>query len=391
MNRSLQGLALATGLLGLAATTQAAVWSNKNQWNDQWESRFGAWVSKSFSGDIFLKGKYAGLKHDCADAVYFARLIFAYENALPFVMQDPSSPGRLISNDTTAFDHQPQGQRLRSFMNFIGNQASSNTMMQDTYPVRLDRQWFRPGVVAALPRHYKSGAEQPGHDQIVTRVDNTGVVHYLKSTVPAKVQRLEYTTLSSFIPSSGGGSFRYWKQPQHYGKSDSSLPGYGTDQYRLRNDNEGIYNDELQNKLAVAEEGKNQKLGRLSKEICAQIKQRVPSVAEALQFKNKIGSRCMNYEEFDAYSTPSRDSKIKKALHYLVYTATGSETGRIDQAAKHLNQACGSIQYLPGKQITAAKFAERLLAGMVSSDPNQPAGARWGDQNPVDQGCKQFY
>lgn len=378
-------------MLGIVTNAEAAVWTNKHQWNDQWESRFGNWISKSFTGDIFLKGKYSGIRHDCADAVYFARLIFAYENQLPFVMQDPHNARSLITNDTSKFDHLPQGQRLRPFMNYIGNIASSNTMMQDTYPVRLDRKWFRPGVVAALPRHYQGGAEQPGHDQIVTRVDQTGVVHYLKSTVPAKVQRLEYTTLSSFIPSSGKGSFRYWKQPQHYGKPESSLPGYGTDQYRLRKTNEGIYNDELQKKLALSTEGKNQKLGRLSKEICAQIKQRVPSVNEAIQFKKKIGSRCMNYEEFDAYSTPSRDSKIKKALQYLVYSATGSERGQLGQAAGHLNQVCGSIQYLPGKQITAAKFAERLLAGKVSSDPNQPAAARWGDQDPVKQGCKQFY
>ncbi len=373
-------------LLFASLNLQAAVWTNQNAWNDTWEQRYSDWVAKQFTADLFTKGKYAGIKHDCADAVYYARLIFAYENQLPFAALNGE-----LSNSTNAFDQYGPKQRLRRFIDDVGNRVSSVTIMRDTYPVTVSREWFRPGVVAALPRRQKDGNEQPGHDQIVTKVERNGVIHYLKSTVPAKVQPLEHTTLISFVPERSGGSFRWWKQPGQFGKRDSSLPGYGTDQYRLRGDSEGIYADELQKKLALVEESRDDKLSRLSGEICHQVKQRVPIVDEAVAFKRKIGNRCMNYEEYDAYSTPSRDGKIKKALAHLLLSATGSEQGEISSVAKYLNQACGRIEYLPGKKITAAKFSERLIAGQASYDPNQTAAVRWGDADEKPLGCKKFY
>jgi hypothetical protein len=381
---------LAALLLIPLAESQAAVWPSQHQWNEDWENRFGQWLSRDFTGNIFTTGKYAGTQQDCADAVYFARLVFAYENKLPFVIGDPKGGGT-ISSETSAFDNLPPPKRFRRFMDQVGNSVSTNTMMNDTYPIALNRDWFRPGVVAALPRTFKGGTEQPGHDQIVTKVERNGVIHYLKSTVPAKVHKLEHTTLIAFVPTSSGGSFRYWKQPQHYGRAESSLPGYSTEQYSLKGDNEAEYADQLQKRLALVDETKDERLSRLSKEICHQVEQRVPIVDEAWTFKKKIGSRCMTYEEFDSYSTPSRDTKIKKALQYLLLSATGSEQGDANSVAKYLSQACGSIQYLPGKQITAVKFAERLMAGQVSSDPNQPPSVRWGDEDTKDLGCKQYY
>ncbi len=370
------------------SAAQADVWVSRNQWNDQWESRFSRWMETSFKGDIYTRGKYAGTRQDCADAVYFARLIFAYENKLPFVIDDPQDRGSgTISNSTDQFNHLSEKRRLRSFMNYVGGMVSTVTLMRDTYPIKLNRKWFKPGVVAALPRHYSDGSEQPGHGQIVTRVEKNGVIHYLKSTVPAKVHTLKHTTLNSFVPAPRKGSFRYWKQPKHYGRRESSLPGYGTEQYRLG----GVFADELQKKVALVDETRDQKLSRLAGEVCTQVKERVPIVDEAWAFKKKIGSRCMNYDEFDSYSTPSRDGKIKKALKYLLLTGTGNEDGEVKTVAKYLNKACGSIEYLPGKKITAAKFSQRLMAGKVSSDPNQPPGVRWGDIEPKRQGCKQFY
>jgi hypothetical protein len=292
----------------------------------------------------------------------------------------------------SAFDDQPPAKRLRRFINLVGGQVSTNTLMRDTYPVALNRQSFRSGVVAALPRIYKREAdgsltESSGHGQFVTKVEQNGVIHYLKSTVPAKVQELVPTTLNSFVPAADGGSFRYWKQPQHYGRRESSLPGYGTEQYNLG----GLFADELQRRIAVVEESRDERLSRLSGEVCSQVEHRVPIVDEAWAFKKKIGSRCMSYEEFDAYSTPSRDHKIQQALQYLVYSATGSETGPVDTVAQYLDKACGRIGYLPGKAITAAKFAQRLMEGKVSSDPNQPPSVRWGDEEVQALGCKQYY
>lgn len=413
-------------LLGITLPTTAAIWDNRNQWNDGWEDRYSQWVKTNYQRTFFTQGKYANMPHDCADSVYFARLVFAYEHRLPFKILDPRYPERdkliaanpemfaenagkspyatiqeYISNDFTYYDELPEADRLRKFMLFVGDVVGTNSLMNDTYPILLDRRWFRPGVVAALPRlesklsnsffqnepSYGAANESAGHAQIVTDLDQYGVVHYLKSTVPAKIQEFKHTTLNSFVPSAKGGSFRWWRQPQQYGVAEERLPGYGIDQYQLS----GVFEDALQKKLAMTQEGDDQRFLRLADEVCQQIEQRVPVVKDAWDFKQGIGSRCMDYKEFDAYSTPSRDAKIKKALQYLLQSASGSENASISGIEKYLNQACGRIQYLPGKSISAADFAARLMAGKASSDPNQAPAVRWGDQEPAKLGCQQFY
>ena len=335
-------------LVTLPVVSQAAIWETKNKWNPQWENRYSDWVATKYTKRFFLDGKYGGIKHDCADSAYFARLVFAYENKLPFVIKDPRfesmskkelaklsrdyppetnyNPYAIvkpwISNDFDYYDKLPPKDRFRRFIRFVGEFTGTESLMEDTYPVKLSRKWFRPGVIAALPRIKIKGGpnpfltqgstqpdlenESPGHAQIVTKVDQQGVVHYLKSTVPAKLQAFQHTTLNSFVPSERGGSFRLWKQPHHYNKPETSLPGYGTDQYELK----GVFEDAIQKKLALVEETDDQRYTRLATEVCHQVKQRVPVVNEAWDYKQKIKGRCMDYKEFDAYSTPSRDGKI---------------------------------------------------------------------------------
>jgi hypothetical protein len=318
----------------------------------------------------------------------------------PALTKDPTPYATVkewISNDFDYYDQFPdEEQRFRRFINFVGDVVGSKSLFEDTYPISIDRRWFRPGVIAALPRAplpTNAGpdgeAETAGHSQMVTSIDKRGVINYLKSTTPAKIQVLQPTTLNTFVPSPSGGSFRYWKQPKHYRMKESDIPGYGTEQFDIKN--EGVFEDAMQARLAMETETKQQKLARLAGEVCKQIEQRVPMVDEGWAVKEKMGERCMDYSEFDAYSTPSRDGKIKKALNYLLLTATGDENGDVAEVAAVLDKACGAIEYLPGKKITAAKFSARLMAGKVSSDPNQPKTVRWGDEEAKSLGCKQYY
>ena len=75
----------------MAGNAQAAVWSENNSWDQTWEDRYSDWVKTSFNEDVFTQGSYKGIATDCADAVYAARLIFAFENQLPFVILDPTA------------------------------------------------------------------------------------------------------------------------------------------------------------------------------------------------------------------------------------------------------------------------------------------------------------
>jgi len=414
-------------LLLLAGSGHADVWETREQWNEQWEARFNEWMGVRYTSNIFTEGEYAGIPHDCADSAYFARLLFAYENGLPFVIRDPAwvGPGStrgpsfaeliaehgedspyalvrpFIRNDMDDFDELPGEQRLLAFMQFVSDVVWTRSLLNDTYPVRIDRQWFRPGVVAVLPRqdyliepHPFFDAEEDrvevvetaGHAQIVTEIDQRGVIHYLKSTMPAKVQALRSTTLNSFVPSADGGSFRYWKQPHQYDIDEDQLPGYGTEQFDI----EGVFEEAVQPRLANVQETRAERLQRLSGEVCTQLHERVPVVMNAWRHKLQIGQiHCMQYEEYDIHSTPLRDSKIRLALEQLL-RAAGSNTID-DKLAKTLNASCASIEYAPGASLAAADAARHLLDGSASSDPNQPPAVRWGQAAVEPHGCRLFY
>ena len=375
-------------LILTSASAQADVWPSEHQWNDEWEDAYSEWIRTKYTENIFIDGEYQGIRHDCSDAVYFARLLFAYESRLPFVIRDPDYTGEnskrsqsfddllrenrdnpydvvteVISNDMDFFDHLEPRARLRRFIELVGRVTWSKSLMKDTYPIRLETDWFRPGVVAVLPRRsllsrgsfdihsFDESAVYPvvastaaGHAQIVTQVDKTGVITYLKSTSPAMLQRLLPTTLNSFVPDPSGGSFRRWKQPQHYAMPDEHLPGYGLDQYEL----DGVFEDVMQQRLATTTESRTDKISRLANEVCAQLQQRIPVINRGWAYKHEIGDRCMSFQEFDAHSTPSRDRKIAKTLTYLLYATNGAETASLDTTAEQLDASCSQLQLLDG-------------------------------------------
>ncbi|MGD2117704.1 MAG: hypothetical protein PVG66_05040 [Chromatiales bacterium] len=411
--------------------SHADIWESKNEWNEHWEDAYSQWVQEHYTADIFTSGKYQGFLHDCSDSVYYARLLFAYENQLPFVIEDPDYTGEnsrrsqtfdeqtrdrpdnpydvvteTISNDMDFYDHLEPKQRLARFVELVGRVTWTRSLLNDTYPVQLNRQWFRPGIVAVLPKttvfsegdfdilNYDVVANNleatttAGHAQLVTRVDETGVIHYLKSTIPAKVQPLLPTTLNSFVPDIDGGSYRRWKQPQHYAMEESELPGYGTEQFDL----DGVFEDVMQQRLALVNESKTDKLARLANEVCAQLQQRIPVVQYGWEYKQQIGERCMNFDEYDLHSTPSRDGKIINTLKYLLYVATGDENSPADKIAVLLEQSCNDLMLDNETRLPAAKFARQLLSNSEPlSDPNQPLAVRWSLQPAQEIGCEQYY
>ncbi|MEN0060170.1 MAG: hypothetical protein AAGB31_15130, partial [Bdellovibrio sp.] len=104
----------------------AAVWSDVNEWSPEFENSFAEWVRREWQTDFFSRktlrngqsNPYHGFRADCADTVYSMRIVFAYENRLPFVMKDPTASGRTLSNRMSRWDHQSELQRVRSFLWF---------------------------------------------------------------------------------------------------------------------------------------------------------------------------------------------------------------------------------------------------------------------------------
>ncbi len=399
-------LTIVVWLSGFSATSQAAVWENRRSWDDWWEQRFSEWVEMSFREDMFTSGRFAGMAHDCADAVYFSRLIFAHDNGLPFVIKNPLTLSRddpradFLSSQTDSFDHLPREKRLRKFMEFIADQVWTKSLINDTYPVAVNEKYFRPGVIAVLPRgevfahtgidlfsyETTNRSTTAGHAQIIKRIDQQGVIHYIKSSQPARIANMQTTTLNSFTPHEKGGSFRYWKQPHDYHKDQKELPGFSTEQFHL----DGLIEDIVQQRFAMTPESLADRQARYAQEVCRQIQERIPVINAADKYRKSIGDRCMNFEEYDNYSTPLRDKKIAMTLQYLLKTLD-SQDNSLTLLSRKLNDACGNIKISDSLSISAGYFSRLLLQDNWLSDPNQPLAARWGARLAEPNDCQQFY
>lgn len=148
MKALLIALIMSTGLMA-----QAAVWSSQNVWSQAQEDRYSLWVVENFKADIFSnpKNPWYGISTDCADAVYAARIIFAYENSLPVAFTNIENMKRSLTNSMTNWDRLPEKDRVRKFIQLVSDLTSTQTLGHDTVPVAIQREFVRPGAIFLNP------------------------------------------------------------------------------------------------------------------------------------------------------------------------------------------------------------------------------------------------
>lgn len=409
MKRVLATSALSMTLLA-GASASAAVWTETRQWNKDWEEQYSDWVETSFNEDMFTHGRYKDTGTDCADAVYFSRLIFAYENKLPFVIKDPTGGGSKITNQMSRFDStKDEASRLKRFMDYIAGVVGTKSLPNDSYPVAIRRDLVRPGTIWSRPRitretifsRFFGGqvAEDPGHAELVKSVEETGAVNLIGSTVPRAVRKLLTTSSLIFMPEEKGTGFRNWIQPDQYGQSQESLPGFSLEQFTMGKSEAASVNygdsgethqsttrnittwtEQVQSKLALRAESSGEANARTAKNLCNLVTARIDVIKMAEARRQKLGGSCMNASDYDAHSTPSRDKRIVATLKSLSSSAGGfglMASQRIKKAKSYLDQ-CPDLEIAPGKRVSLYDFSVAALSGNVSSDPNDSLEARWG-------------
>lgn len=125
---------------------QAAVWQHDHEWTEHDENAYAEWVKTKFNPEIFWRtGAYPNVSTDCADAVYGMRMIYAFENKLPFVIR---SGGGFLSNETSRYDAiQDPRARFRAFMKNVMDITNTTTLSDDTYPIEISREAITPGTM----------------------------------------------------------------------------------------------------------------------------------------------------------------------------------------------------------------------------------------------------
>lgn len=375
-------------LFFIANASPAAVWEDKNSWDDSWEEKYKSWVKKNWDKKTFAKDTiYKGLLVDCADAVYSMRYIFAAENNLPFVIRDPTGGDLLISNQRSKWDDLPENKRKREFLKSLYGVVSTRSLPNDTYPVAVSRKTITSGALLRTD-------QDSHHSWTIKYMSDTGVPFLVFSSRPAKnimLTRFEYPTTQFTFPNGlkpeRNVGFMAFKQPADLLKNKSEIPGYSLEQYNI---DIRSWAQTLQKKLALKDESLSEKAERIMISACDGSMERVEAVNDALNFLAKTGNQCMSAQKYDDYSTPSRDKRLKGSfdeLEEIYQTAVAEDLAKtfnpdVWAQLSHIMKGTASdfcpIQISSNTILNLNQIYTGFVQGLISSNPHDPLSIRWG-------------
>ena len=147
-------------------------------------------------------------------------------------------------------------------------------------------------------------------------------------------------------------------------------------------------------------------MNRVFKAVCQESQARITYVNEGLAYARSTNNACMDYQKFDAFSTPARDAALKemylkfKQVYLESKTLGGVDpilmghadfifTGKGSTQAEVL-AAC-PIDYRPGVSVDIGTLWNRISADRLSSHPNDIVEVRWGEVTKPLTKCKRWY
>ena len=403
-----------------SSSLQAAVWKSSNTWSNAWEVKYQNWVANNWKPNFFMNPnnqKYYRIPHDCADAIYLMRMVFSYEHKLPFVINNANKPGKLISNQMKQWDHLPEYQRVRQFMLYVNDRVGTRSLSKDTFPVALSQ--IRSGDLYVEPG---------SHSYEIVGITDTGVPVIMSSTTPASPKMMiQLYAFPFFIPKDRihmTDGYRRFKWPRNILKPMQQQPGYSNEQYNIAaatGYNYVAFTDIIAKKLRRRPEPLTEKTKRVLQGLCSFAKERVNYVNDGLNYVRKLragkgrgntgGRQCMNAKEYDYYSTPSRDKRLKRYFQEVLniaYAGGVIKEGQItpqlvaraifhDQVPPELeramDQTCRIAVYPQDdhKYINLRQLWQNIAKGKLSSDPHAPYENRWGlTDKPYVPQCRTF-
>lgn len=371
-----------------------AVYKSNRSFTTSDEKSYSQWIKEKVSADIFSnrESPYYGIKTDCADAAFALRAIYAFENKLSFEFIDNS--GRAITEESTYFDNVSELgiNRLKALIEYIGENIGSEMLAnQNTYPIELSS--LRPGDLY-ITKWTNSRGQETRHVYIIKDILPTGDLLLYSSTQPRAVRPL--------LPRKGMPLHFFTEKPYGFKRFKGSVENYSLMEYEWMNLGEKTFFNQLKDLLKKSEDSLQLNIERRIENICVALTTRSDIVEMAIEEKKHLKKKCFSKEVFDELSTPSRDkniikdierlrngyksiklagkqseidSEISLGLDYLI----GDDTGAMALAA--LKRFCavsvvfGSVQIMT---LSMKSFFDRYNAQLISYNPNESLGARWG-------------
>lgn len=389
----LRQVMMTLAVVGATATARAAVWQTVRQWTQADEDRFSAFIA-TLPLNYFTKGThpFTGIPTDCADAAYTLRTIFASQNGLPVAY---SASNGLLTNESTAFDDIADPvKRIRKFIAKVNYETNTLTLAKDTYPIAIRRGVVRPGTMFLHPQ----GSSQvpltyrPGHVYYIQTVRDNGIIRYISSTVPTAVRDLNPRNGIIFAPMGKDGGYRAWKWP-----NTTERPNQSEEQFKMGGWREKSYRDySVWTDWQAAIVGRLQKRQPTPKEaVDAEwenleniVNGRIKAVNDGWSYyrKNYASGQCMNDEDYDAYSTSTRDVKVQVELQNFEDAAKkfvySQPAGFFTSYEKNLQDYYRKFTFTvaPGLVIDINTLRDAFLTEktLAISEPEHAPDIRWG-------------
>ena len=307
-------------------STHASVWDSQKSWTNDEEIKFGQWIeSTQVHPQMFSapSSPYHGVTLDCADLMYALRAIYAFENKLPYQVKNPvasaTSKTPFFTNNMALWDKLPPNKRLIKFLNYLNASLGTETLsLFDSYSPTIKS--IRSGSFYMWKVVLGTG-EIVRHTYVIKSINPKGNFDLIYSTQSAAAagRALYYhlnTQISSvYAPKIKNWGFRKMKWPQHYQSNGIRPADENLEQYTLAAKLSGKeFFKLIKRTLQKTTETNSEFLKRSVKSLCDQLIDREVEVKSANTFVNSINQRCLNYQEYDAYSTPSRDLAFKKLV-----------------------------------------------------------------------------
>jgi len=386
---------------------------------------------------------------DCADLPYMLRAYYAWKNGLPFSYSTAVTPlGQSDDIRYTARGNSISARRdltdagldaRKTLPAIVGTITSAHyryppdyagKLLPDHYPVKLVRESIKPGTIIYDPN---------GHVAVVYRVTPEGRIAYIDTHPDNSLTRGVYGKAFTRSSPAMGAGFKRWRPLTLVGatqRSDGSFAGghivlapdkeiadwsdeqfFGTEKPRPKTWHAGKfvlggetleYYDYVRRRLAKAgfKYDPLEETRAMVRGLCEDLKYRVDAVDVAIKagiHKRPQPERLPNNiygtdGDWETYSTPSRDARLKTAFKELrdeiarFLELAAADAGRLAYAGEDLRgdvrktylqeaNAC-TIVYTKSdgsaKQLAFAEAARRLFR--LSFDPHHCPERRWGAQ-----------
>lgn len=377
---------------------RAEVWTSKNVWNIEFEVLYSEWVkSTNLSADIFSnpKSPYYGIKTDCADATMALRAIFAFEHQLPIYFKD--NDGLFLTNNSLKYDAIPeQIDRLKALLQDIGENIGSEVLASDnTYPISLAD--VRPGDVY-ITRWTDASGIDTRHVYFIKDILPTGDLLLFSSTQPRAIRPLlTRKGMPSHIITGEPYGFKRFTSGPKFERPDQSYS-----QYKDLQKGERFFFSKVKDTHQKVKDTFENNISQRIENICIALQTRVIVVDLAILQAVKNNHQCFSRDEYNEYSTPSRDHNIAYDIESLVFGWKAIKQKQIQsQLSENIQLA---LEYLAGNDlseeahsalnifctvktmininleisINMRDFYRRYKAGVISNNPNEAIEARWG-------------